>query len=514
MISRSGVASYRSKTRDIKQIGRDLGVANVLEGSVQISGDRVRINVQLVDTRTEAQIWAEHYDRKVEDLFALQSELAQTIVAQLKATLSSREKAAIWKRPTQDMQAYDLYLRARAAMNDARVPEPNKAWPEVVQLLEKALARDPSFALAYCLLSEAHVYIYRYGDDHSPQRLAAVKDAAETALRLEPNLEEARLALARYYYDGLVDYRGTEQQLSMLAPSGAHEVEYYSLAGLVERRLAKWPEAIRDSKKAAELDPQAPQLAYNLAQNFAALRQYDEALRVVDEATERLPVSESGMLWRLKSEIEIGRGDLPAAGAALDMAHDNSEPELARLWLLLLNRDFEGARSATRNARQELKANSFYWLTIGLIYRAAGEAPEAREAFQTARRLLELALEKRPAGPELLSELAEADAGLGREEEAIRGARRAVEICPPSVDAIVGQSCGTWLAEVLTWTGDRDGALNILSTLVQLPFGPNYGELKFNPMWDELRGDPRFDRILAETQRPITLKDNADSRRP
>ena len=186
VISRSGVAAYRGKNRNMKQIGRDLGVANVLEGSVQISGDRVRINAQLIDTQTDTQIWAEQYDRKLEDIFALQSELAQTIAAQLKATLSTGEKAEISRQPTQDLQAYDLYLRARAALRGEGGAMPRENWNVAVTLLNRAIARDPKFTLAYCLLNEVYVLEYRFGEDHSPQHLAAAKDAAETALRLEP----------------------------------------------------------------------------------------------------------------------------------------------------------------------------------------------------------------------------------------------------------------------------------------------------------------------------------------
>src|SRR5258708_5189746 len=190
VISRSGVAAYRGNNRNVKQIGRDLGVANVLEGSLQISGDRVRINAQLIDTRTDAQIWAARYDRKLEDIFALQSELAQTIAGQLKATLSTGEKAEIWSQPTQDLQAYDLYLRARAAFRGGGATMPRENWNVAVSLLNTAIARDPKFTLAYCLLNEVYVLQYRFGEGHSPQHLAAAQDAAETALRLQPNSEE------------------------------------------------------------------------------------------------------------------------------------------------------------------------------------------------------------------------------------------------------------------------------------------------------------------------------------
>src|SRR4029077_5749413 len=310
VISRSGVAAYRGKNRNIKQIGGDLGVANVLEGSLQISGDRVRINAQLIDTQTDAQIWAEQYDRKLEDIFALQSELAQTIAAQLKATLSTGEKAEIWRHPTQDLQAYDLYLRARAAFRGEGGPMLRDSWNTATSLLNSAIARDPKFTLAYCLLNEVYVLQYRFGEDHSPQHLAAAKDAAETALRLEPNREEARLALARYYYHGLIDYRRTEQELSSIPSSAPHEVEFFTLASLVERRLGQFAASIRDGEKAVELDPQNGALAVSLVQTYSGLRRFGDSERVVNAAIVRLRGAKPTQLLVVKNEAALGMGNV------------------------------------------------------------------------------------------------------------------------------------------------------------------------------------------------------------
>ena len=322
VISRSGVAPYRGKNRNMKQIGRDLGIANVLEGSVQISGDRVRINAQLIDTQTDSQIWAEQYDRKLEDIFALQSELAQTIAAQLKATLSTGEKAEIWRQPTQDLQAYDLYLRARAAFRGGGGTIPHENWNEAVSLLNRAIARDPKFTLAYCLLNEVYVLHYRFGEDHSPQHLAAAKDAAETALRLEPNREEARLALARYYYHGLSDYRQTEQELSSIPSSAPHEVEFFTLASLVERRLGQFAASIRDGEKAVELDPQNASLAASLVADVFGI----ETIRRFRACSERghcAPAwSKTHGTFAVKNEAALGMGNVEEARAALDSIHD------------------------------------------------------------------------------------------------------------------------------------------------------------------------------------------------
>ena len=505
VISRSGVAAYRGKNRNMKQIGRDLGVANVLEGSVQISGDRVRINAQLIDTQTDSQIWAEQYDRKLEDIFALQSELAQTIAAQLKATLSTGEKAEISRQPTQDLQAYDLYLRARAALRGEGGAIPRENWNVAVTLLNRAIARDPKFTLAYCLLNEVYVLQYRFGEDHSPQHLAAAKDAAETALRLEPNREEARLALARYYYHGLSDYRRTEQELSSIPSSAPHEVEFFTLASLVERRLGKFAASIRDGEKAVELDPQNGALAVSLMQTYSGLRRFDHAERAANAAIARLPGASTNGVLVVKNEAALGMGNVEGARAALDSIHDKDEMDYqaARLWLYLMERDYSGAKAFAAKATDEVKRMPSFWLIVAMVAHAQGNLEEARQANAEAKRIALASLLQRPDNPEALGELAFAEAALGRKEEALRHARHATEILPPSADALAGPMCENRLAQVLAVTGDRDGAFDKLGKLVKLPFGLNHGDLKLNPMWDDLRDDPRFDRILAESALPL-----------
>ena len=505
VISRSGVAAYRGKNRNMKQIGRDLGVANVLEGSVQISGDRVRINAQLIDTQTDTQIWAEQYDRKLEDIFALQSELAQTIAAQLKATLSTGEKAEIWRQPTQDLQAYDLYLRARAALRGGGGAIPRENWNVAVDLLNRAIARDPKFTLAYCLLNEAYVLQYRFGEDHSPQHLAAAKDAAETALRLEPNREEARLALARYYYHGLSDYRRTEQELSSIPSSAPHEVEFFTLASLVERRLGQFAASIRDGEKAVELDPQNASLATSLVQTYSGLRRFGDSERVANAAIARLRGAKPMGLLLVKNEAALGMGNLEEAHAALDSIQDKDDMDYqaARLSLYLIERDYSGAKAFAAKATDEVKKMPDFWLTLAAVAHAEGKVNEERQANAEAKRSALLALGPRPDDPKLLGELSVAEAALGQNEEALRHARHAAEMLPPSVDAVAGPMCEIRLAQVLAMTGDRDGAFDKLSKLVKLPFALTHGDLKLNPVWDDLRDDPRFDRILAESALPF-----------
>jgi serine/threonine protein kinase/TolB-like protein/Tfp pilus assembly protein PilF len=509
VISRSGVAAYRGKNRNMKQIGRDLGVANVLEGSLQISGDHVRINAQLIDTQTDTEIWAEQYDRKLEDIFALQSELAQTIAAQLKATLSTSEKAEIWRQPTQDLQAYDLYLRARAALRGEGGIIPRENWNVAVEFLNRAIARDPKFTLAYCLLNEAYVLQYRFGEDHSPQHLAAAKDAADTALRLEPNGEEAHLALARYYYHGLRDYRRTQQELSSLSSSAPHQVDFFILASQVERRLGHFAASIRDGEKAVELDPQNASLAASLVQTYSALRRFGDAERVANAALARLHGAKSTGLLVVKSEAAIGMGNLEEAHVALDSIHDNDDMDYqaTRLRLYLIERDYSGAKAFAVKATDEVKRRPDFWLTLAAVAHAEGKVTEERQANAEAKRCALLALDTRPDDPGLLGQLAIAEASLGQNEEALGHARHAAEMLPPRVDAVGGAVCEMNLVATLAMTGDRDATFDKLSKLVKLPFGLiNYGDLKLNPVWDDLRSDSRFDRILAESALPLATR--------
>jgi serine/threonine protein kinase/TolB-like protein/Flp pilus assembly protein TadD len=505
VISRSGVATYRGKNRNMKQIGRDLGVANVLEGSLQISGDRVRINAQLIDTRTDTQIWAEQYDRKLEDIFALQSELAQTIAAQLKATLSTGEKAEILRQPTQDLQAYDLYLRARAALRGQGGVIPRENWNVAVDLLNRAIARDPKFTLAYCLLNEAYVLEYRFGEDHSPQHLAAAKDAAETALRLEPNREEARLALARYYYHGLRDYRRTRQELSSLPSSAPHEVDFFSLASQVERRLGQFAASIRDGEKAVELDPQNASLAASLGQTYSGLRRFSDSERVANAAIARLHGAKSTGLLVVKNEAALGMGNVEEAHAALDSIQnkDDMDYQTARLRLYLIERDYSGAKAFAAKVTDEVKRRPDFWLTLAAVAHAEGKVNDERQANAEAKRLALLALGPRPDDPGLLGQLAIAESSLGQKEEALRHAHHAAEMLPPSVDAVGGAVCEMNVVAVLVMTGDRDAIFDKLSNLVKLPFSLTHGDLKLNPVWDDLRDDPRFDRILTESALPL-----------
>ena len=506
VISRRAVEPYRGKSRNVKEIGRALGVANVLAGSVQVSGDRVRINAQLIDTRSDTQVWAEHYDRKMEDILSLQSELARTIVAQLKATLTSEEKSTISRRPTENLQAYNLYMQARELFDGMRGLNPTPNWKQARELAQKAIELDNTFTRAYCLLNSIDLMTYRFGNDHTPERLTEAKESAEIALRTDPQSEEAQLALARYYYNGLNDYPRTEEQLLRIRSSTPHTVSYYEMASLVGRRLGKWQDSIRNGEKAIELDPQNSELIVSLIQTYNGLRRYQDSIREVQIAFARLS-HPTPRLALVDCEAAVGLGDLASARGALSRFPnaDSIDYQIQRIFLALLERNYVDARQFASRADDETTKTSTYWLIMAAIAKAEGKSDEQRSYYLQAKSLAQAALTKRTNDPVLLGELAAAKAMLGETEEALTLAKHAVELWPEQVDALVAPNCEMYLAIVLDVAGQRDAAFEILNHLARCPFGVIHGDLKLNPMWDSFRDDPRFEQIIAASAQPIAI---------
>ena len=501
VISRTGVAPYRNGPRNIRDIGRTLGVAYVLEGSVRKLDDRVRVNARLIDTRSDAQVWAQQYDRKIDDLFALQSDLAQAIVAQLKGKLSPGEKAAIESRPTTNVEAYDLYLQARKSF----VQYDNV---KAIALLNQAIAKDPNFALAYCLLTNAHLYVYRFGNDPSEARLTKARTAAETALRIAPDLPESHLAQAQYYYNGVRDYEKAAAELAAAPPSPSERAKFFDLSALTKRRLGDWNESIRDGEKALELDPHDPFVATEVIQSYISLRKYSEAEELADRARKLIP-NPQAPFCSLKVESLIARGDLKNAQAFLETVPlnvFNRHADMARI--ALYSRDFPKAVveiAAARKAEMAPKAE-YLDLMEASVARAQGDAEKARLFFEKARAALEATLQKRPNDPSTLANLAWAYAGLGLKEDALRASQQSVQLVPSWRDAVEGPVYASMQAQNLAWVGDTDAAIKQLASVVKQPAGPSYGELKLDPGWDVLRADPRFAALLAEAARPPAFK--------
>lgn len=498
--SRAGASAYRKGVRDVRAIRQDLGVAYVLEGSVRRLGDRVRVNVQLIDTESDTQVWAEQYDRKLEDFFALQSEVTQAIVGQLNGKLSAKEKAAIESPPTHNVRAYDLYLQARASFLHYEAAKAAK-------LLDEAIARDPQFALAYCLLTDVELYIYRFGGDRSPEHLDKAKVASDTALRLAPNLAESYLAKAQYYYNGLRDYEKAQAELAAAPPSRESRAKFFDLTALTERRLGQWKKALQDGEKARALDPHDPFIATEVIQTYLMLRRYAEAEDLADKAIKLIP-NQAAPFWSFKVQSLLARGETSRASEVLATAPPktyNRHTMLAQV--AVYEGDFERARSEIEAARKDdmPPADNYLDLLLATIDRVQGNAAAAYAGFEKARHELESALEQNPDIPSLVSNLSWAYAGLGEKEAALRAAQQAVNLVPSWRDATEGPFYAAMQAQIQALIGSKDAALEQLSILVRQPASPSYGELKFDPGWADLRNDPRFPALLAEAAKPVAV---------
>jgi TolB-like protein/predicted Zn-dependent protease len=522
VISRTSVMKYKSGLeRNLREIANTLGVSHVVEGSVQRAAGRVRVNVQLIDARNDAHIWAEHYDRDFSDIFAIQSEIAEQIADQLRAKLSPSEKAAIAERPTADLVAYAYYTRAKEMNPDEDWQGAEKPAAQRVELLEKATQRDPNFVLAYCELAKAQIDLVHFSSEAEQSKsLESAKKAAQTAVRLRPDLPEPHLALALcYWYAGslvppseAVSYYGRAgDELTIVRQKLPNNAEALMIGAMIGRHQNRWDASLADLRKANELDPRNTDIAYYLWQTCFEMRRYSEAEKLVlkraaNGKKQDLPAK------RHLAEIKLAHGDPVGAQRLLEQIplEFNAGPWIwgTRFKAALYLRDYDAASKViavtlqNSASRADVFDGNSEWV-YGLIARARGDKQRALAAFQAGRNLEALNGDKPEDAPHLAT-LASYDAGLGRKEEAIREARRAVEIMPIAVDSLNGPHNIANLALVYAWTGERDAALEQLESIATVPgFGPDpgldatYGDLLLNPCWDDLRGAPRFDKIVA-----------------
>jgi len=514
VISRTSVMEYRGK-RNVRQIGDALRVSHVLEGSARRSGGRIHLNAQLIDTRTDTHVWAEEYDRDLNDLFAVQAEVAQKVAERLHAKLSASEKASIEERPTQDLAAYDFYVRAVSLIYNAQLPSQANFVDrsEAVDLLNKSVARDPNFFLAYCQLAFVHDLVYQQEIDHSPARLALAKAAIDSAFRLRPDSGEAHLALGWHLYWGSSDYDRARAELALAQLSLPNNPQAFELAGLIDRRQSRWAEATHNLERACELDPQNIPYLIALATTYLRLHDYDQMARVMDRIISIQPDRNKPRIIRAGIEIDR-RADTRPLRAAIEKALANEpgaaeDPFVAayRLHLALCDRDLDAAGSiaAALPLKQTLDAGFTQGsrdFSLGVVARLKGDAMAARAAFMKVRADLEEAMRVHPDDMGLLFDLGLIDAALGRKEDALSEGRRAMELVHPVQDPMFGQHTNESFrirsfAMICAWAGQRELALEQLEAVTKIPGGPSYGELRLDPMWDPLRGDPRFEKIVA-----------------
>jgi serine/threonine protein kinase len=535
VISRRSVSQYRDTKQSIRQIGQALQVTHVLEGSVRKVAGRIHVTAQLIDTRNETETWAEKYDRDVADLFQIQSEISQAIVARLEATLSPAARAAIEEKPTQDKEAYDLYLRARTLVNPQAGTqigiEIQENSRKAIPLLESAISRDPKFALAYCVLGDAHLLL-----EDGPVK---AKEAIDTALRISPNSAEAHLILAKYFLHDdpePEDVSAGEKELLIAAAGLPGRVDVFNLRAELEQQRGQWKQALHDREKAVELDPRDSFAAEYLVTLNIMLRRYEEAERVIAHATAVMPQQSTDFLWRQKALIAVARGDAKAAMAALDanplrnLGVYGVNHQIAHVFVL--ERDYAKAEEILQSVEETARARGVLpklrpgevdWARgiklekLARIARFQGKTEKARGYFESARQVFDQALNTDHnsfVDSHARAYIAEIDAALSRKDDAIREGRKAVELWPVKRNAVLAPDVAIYVAIAYMWSGERDAALQQLAEVVKLPAsssplpaipGLSAGELKLNPIWDELRNDPRFDKIIAEAAKPIKL---------
>ena len=505
VISRTSVAQYKTGAkRNLREIAKALGVANVVEGSVQRSGNRVRVTAQLIDARTDMHVWAERYDRDLADVFVIQSEIAKRIADQLQAKIAPKERAAIEKAPTTDLVAYDLYSRARALWGSVSDPvRARENLTEIVHLLDQAVARDPNFLSAWCLLSRTHGAVYRQGYDRTPGRLGLADAARLSALRLQPDAGEAHLASANYYYYCFRDYNRARTELAVAGHTLPNSPEIFQYTGLIDRRQGHWTDATRNLERALELDPRNLFILQQLALTYAPQRRYEDELRTWDRLLTIIPDDPLTSISKALVALHWRADTTPYRRVLTTMMSENPVVvrEIDDPVFALCERNADAAARALANyppGGTSVNGVNFpyaYWQ--GVFARSQGDLAQAQSAFDVARSEVASTMEKQPNFAAAISLLGIIDAGLGRKDDALREGRRACELLPISQDAVDGASLAVNLAHIYAWTGEKDLAIEQIAAIERVPNPLSYGLLKLHPYWDPLRGDPRFEEILS-----------------
>ncbi len=506
VISRTSTLQYRvGAGRNLREIAEALGVRHVLAGSVQRAGNRVRVSAQLIDARTDTQLWAERYDRDVADVFAIESELAGKIVAQLQSKLSPEEKAAIEEQPTADLAAYDLYAHAKTLIDNALLSELSKDLFEAVRLLDEAVKRDPSFFLAHYQLANAHDTIYQLGFDHTPARLALAAAAIQSLRRLRPDAGETHLALARHLYWGYLDYDHARQEVTLAEQALPNNADAFVISAYIDRRQGRWEESTRNFDRASKLDPRNVVILQQLSLNYENLRRYSEMTAVLDRALMLAPNDVALRMQRAGVALNWRADPKPQHAAIQTILAENTNvaAPVADQWFQLALHERDSA--AAERALAAMSPGGCQDGSIpfpnswceGLAARLRGDESAARVAFTNARKELEKTMRDQADYAEGLCVLGVIDAALGNRENAIREGQRAVQLMPVSKNAIEGPLLIKYLALIYAWTGEKDRAFKRLDEAAKLPSFLSYGQLRLHLYWDSLRGDPRLEKIVA-----------------
>jgi TolB-like protein len=507
VISRTSTAKYQSKPEDLKTVSLQLGVANVLEGSVQRAGDKVRVNVQLIDARADSHLWAESYDRDIKDVFGVESEVSQKIADALQAKLSRAEASVLAAAPTKNPEAYDLFLKAEYEARDALSTRKPESFDQATAFYQQAIAHDSGFALAMARMVEnqmlRHWFITRLGESD----LGEIKRTAEHAVALAPSLPEAHIALGLCYYYGHRQYDqalGEFQRAIELQPNNVGALEY---CGFLHLRQGRGQEGLSELKKSERLDPRNDSLLANIGAASQVLRMWKEASRAGSRALALNPNNAFAMNVVLFSGLN-GTGDIDEAtrilgtfpsDAVLSTNGYEVESFIGRAYLDVIKREFDAALRVWERETSDSTATRQRLSARAAIHVLAGDAAGAEGEIETARALVEARLREKPDDQNALIQLSWIDLAQKRNSDALGHARKSADLLPPEKDAVGGPSALTGLTQVEARAGETAEAVKNLRKLLSLPAGTSVSiaRLKIDPVWDPIRNDPGFQELLA-----------------
>jgi TolB-like protein/serine/threonine protein kinase/Flp pilus assembly protein TadD len=517
VISRTSVTQYKSGVkRNLRQIANELGVAHVVEGSVQRAANRVQVTAQLIDAKTDTHLWVQRYDRPLGDVFAIQSEIAKAIAAQLQAKLSPAEQTAIEQPPTTNLIAYDCYLRAEKLWAQ-QTTQIAKDLREIVRLLDEAVGHDPTFLLAYCKLARTHAYISLLGVDPTPVRITLAKEARDTALRLGPDRGEAHLATAYVAYWCYRDYETALTELGIARRALPNDAEVLEVTAAIARRQGHWEECIRNFERAIELDPRNLSMVGGAGLTYEYERRFAEAAAYRGRAVAIAPDEPTARVASALVDLQSRADTQPVQEAIQSIVtkDPSAVDRIAGYWFYVsfCRRDAAEMASALASSPSEGMIPGVAGIVAmprsfleGLAARVRNDRTGAQRAFIAARVAMEKIVRKQPDYPQGLCGLGMIDAVLGRKEEALREVRHAVELLPVTKDAMAGAELLTNLAITYAWVGEKDLAIKQLEEVLGIPSEVCYGRLRLEPYWDSLRGDPSFEKLVEESKKPVALE--------
>ena len=505
VISRTSVMPYRGKASNVREIGKALGVGSILEGSVRRIGNRVRVNVQLINAENDEHMWAEDYDRELTDVFAIQTDLAQKIANELRAKLSPSEKAQMEQKPTENGEAYLAFVQAH---NLSCAVEDLEKLKQSELLYQRAIELDPNFALAIARYSQLQSWIV-HTFERTPQRREKAQTLAERALQLQPDLPEAHLARGYSYYWGDNNYDAALKEFEIAQRGLPNESEVYLAVGAIQRRQGKWADSTTNLEKAASLNPKDIWALQNLAFNYQMLRNFDKANATIDRALAFDPTALGPL--EVKCQLAVAeKGDFSVTEKAFEAvksvpmsAEQKLKTATSRADVFLLERRYtEGLQAAESLPDDQLAAlpgalfGKYY--SVGFARKALHDEVGARDAFLKAKNAVEEQLQRSPDVEKTHIQLARVLAQLGEKDAALAEAQRATELLPESKDAFGGPEITAGAAEVYSILGENDRAIESLDGLLSRPSAVTVESLKVNPIWDPLRSDPRFQTLLQK----------------